>query len=283
MPQIQYDAREIEEGDYFYFEGRIYRAMPLGFDIQDPGPLYMGIYNATLKSVSTYIDHICGILDTDPGNIVNNPFGMLPTQGYLAYINSSGITGINQQIDIPLPPGGIQAMVGQPQTYNEKISSWGENKKQDPKETEEKLYKEHNKVLTLAYGFLNEFRDIIIKNFKPGGAAATAMAAFAQKYESLVELFADSQRLHRSYQVEYEKLKIRNNELVGSRDQIYNELEALKSTHFDIKQFGKYCDSLYKTVAQPGPKIEEMRDLPKLTDYMYAQIIRSQTTEPEVP
>ena len=270
MPHIQYDYREIEPGHYFYFEGRVFQSQENGFRQVPSQEPVNGAYNTNAIAIQSYIEWLESEQGMDPGDIAVNPLEFDPTPQHIEFYGSG------DGVDLSNAPSSIS--IEQIQPYN-----FGQLYNKKPSNTEKQLDAEYGKTLHAMYENLSAFRSDLLKNFKAGGAASTAMTAFANKYEQAIEFLADQQRKSKLYMVEWEKVNERYRETNAERIQYAQALEELKARHFDIGQFSKYCDSLYKTVAAPGPKIEQMTDLPKLTDYMYSQIIRSQNTEPEVP
>ena len=64
---------------------------------------------------------------------------------------------------------------------------------------------------------------------------------------------------------------------------VTEDLEKLRSTHFDIKTFTKFSKNLYKVLDVQGPDILKAEDLPKFLDFVYAEIKKANYMEPELP
>ena len=268
MPQISYNFTEIEPGHYFYFEGRMYQALDDSFRLLGMDEIVAGAYNVPSSSIRNYIQWLEEEQNIDSSDLDPNPLEMGPTEQHLEYYGND----YGQAVPVPENLQGITSPYNFGEIYNKAY-----------KKEAQQLEVQHNEILGQLYKNLSTFRENVVKNFKPGGAASTAMQSFATKYEELISMLASEQSTHRLYYGEYSKKDEQYRQVSQERRQYAADLADLRATHFDIGQFSKYCESLYKTVAAPGPKIEQMGDLPKLTDYMYSQIIRSQNTEPEVP
>jgi len=277
MALLQYDNNDIEEGCVFYFEGRYYTATDTGYEYTEDTSVadMLDWFRARPSKIGNYNSEILAVTGEDP---VNNPFSFAPTPWHNEHYSENG-----PQLEEFVVSQGVSPVLAQavmPSVVNQYYTP---PSKKDPGDVIKKLEKQHDAETNKLWGKLNNFRENILTNFKSGGAAQTAMNEISSTLETAIIALMESQKHHRNYAFEYNRMKERYNDQQQQFNACYTDLEQLKKTHFDIGQFSKFCDTLYKTVAIPGPKINQMDDLPKLTDFMYMQIVKHQNTEPEVP
>jgi hypothetical protein len=116
------------------------------------------------------------------------------------------------------------------------------------------------------------------RQFKPGGnssvALMEALTIIDELWLSAAE-GAQNKRNSDNYRRAYEERTV-------EMDKITKELSVLRERRFDVLEFNRSCDKLYKILKIPAPfKITQGADVPKFIDFVYTLIKRAD--EPEVP